>query len=85
MPRATLERYIGAYLSPIGAGTVAWGEGDTLTFQLAGQQALPIKALSATEFEAAAVSARIVFDPAGDKAVIHQGGRELPFERVAAK
>ena len=88
VPRATLERYIGAYSSPIGAGTVAWGEGDTLTFQLAGQGAVPIKAVSATEFEAAAVGARVVFHPAGevvDRLVIHQGGRDLPFERVARK
>ena len=85
VPRATLERYIGIYSSPIGAGTVAWGEGDTLTFQLAGQPALPIKALSATEFEAASVGAKVVFDASGNKAVIHQGGQQLPFERVVAK
>ena len=84
VPRATLERYIGSFSSPIGVGTVAWGESDTLTFQLAGQPAVPIKALSATEFEAAAVGAKVVFDASGNKLVIHQGGRELPFERVAA-
>ena len=84
VPRATLTRYLGSFTSPIGAGTVAWGEGDTLSFQLGGQKAVPIKAVSATEFEAAAVGARLVFDAAGNKLVIHQGGRELPFERVAA-
>ena len=63
---------------------MAWGEGDTLTFQLGGQQAVAIKALSTTEFEAAAVGARVVFDAAANKLTVHQGGRELPFERAAA-
>ena len=84
VPRATLERYIGSFSSPIGAGKVAWGAGDTLTFQLVGQPAVPIKANSATEFEAASVGARLVFDPSGNSLVIHQGGQQLPFVRVAA-
>ncbi|MES2338884.1 MAG: serine hydrolase domain-containing protein [Pseudomonadota bacterium] len=80
VPRATLERYVGVYALPIGRFTIAWGAGDTLTAQLAGQPALPIEAVSATEFRTVGVDARVELD--GTTATIVQGGQRIAGKRA---
>ena len=85
VPRDVLARYIGAYAIGAARGTIAWGKEDSLTIQLAGQPALPLRAVSETEFDVAAVDARISFvseNGAVARLVIDQGGRKLTAERV---
>lgn len=85
VPRATLDLYAGDYKAPIGAVVIALNAGGALTIQLEGQPAFTLTALSTTEFEARDVGAKVVFHLDAGKVsrlVIHQGGRELPAERV---
>jgi CubicO group peptidase (beta-lactamase class C family) len=80
LPRATLERYVGAYALPVGRLTIAWGQGDTLTAQLAGQPPFGLEAMSATEFRTVGVDARVVLT--GDTATIVQGGGRISGKRT---
>ena len=85
VPRATLASYVGSYKAPIGIAKIALGETGPMTVQLGGQKALPLKALSVTEFEVDGVEARIAFKTEGAKVtglVLKQGGREMPAERM---
>ena len=85
--RERLETYVGRFQSPIGLVTVALGEGDRLTVQLAGQPAVPLRAVGENEFVVEVVDARVVFhgtNGAIDRLVIHQGGREFAAPRAAA-
>ena len=81
LPRALLERYVGAYRMPIGLLTIAFGEGDSLTVQLEGQPALPVAARSETEFSVARVGATLVFSADGSRVTVRQGGREMSGAR----
>ncbi|TFI58096.1 class A beta-lactamase-related serine hydrolase [Sphingomonas parva] len=85
VPREVLQRYLGRYAIGAAHGTIAWGKGDSLTIQLAGQPALPLRAVSETEFDVPAVDARIAFESengAVARLVIDQGGRKMAAERV---
>ncbi len=85
VPRDRLASYIGSYALGRGTATIAWGEGDSLTVQLTGQPATPLRAISDTEFQVQGVDARVVFHGDGGQAermVIHQGGREITAERT---
>ncbi len=85
LPRTTLDRYVGNYKAVMGIARVALGESGPMTLQLGGQQPVPIRPISETEFLAEGVDARIVFHLEGSavkQLVIHQGGRELPAERL---
>jgi D-alanyl-D-alanine carboxypeptidase len=85
VPHDVLARYVGAYTMGPMRGTIAWGKGETLTIQLAGQPALPLRAVSDTEFDVPAVDARISFvSENGEVArlIIDQGGQKMPAERV---
>lgn len=87
VPRAVLEAYAGHYTTPGPAADVALGAAGVLTVQLSGQQAIPLRPLSATEFIVEGVNARIVFHPENGRTnrfVIHQGGRELEGRRAPA-
>jgi len=84
VPRATLASYAGTYQSPIGTFTVALPDNGPMTVQLTGQPAIPVQALSETEFRAVGVDARILFQSEGGTVtglVLKQGGRELPAKR----
>ena len=84
LPRAVLERYVGAYRMPIGQLTVAIDESGTLTGQLPGQPPVHLDATSETEFRVREVGAQLVFTVENGRvtrATIRQGGRELSGER----
>ena len=85
VPRDTLQSYVGTYNSAIGAFTVALPPEGAMTVQLAGQQPLPVQAVSATEFRTVGVDARIQFLAESGKVtglVLKQGGREMPAKRA---
>ena len=84
VPLATLKRYVGSYTSPIGAVAVAEASEGTLTVQLAGQPAVPLRATSAVDFDVERVGAKLKFVEEGGKIVrleIVQRGRTLPATR----
>jgi CubicO group peptidase (beta-lactamase class C family) len=85
VPRSTLERYVGAYDAPMGKLVVALPAEGPMTVQLGGQQAIPVAAVSQTEFRTIGVDARIEFLVEDGKvigAVLKQGGREMPAKRA---
>lgn len=85
LPREALERYAGSYKAVMGIARVALGESGPMTLQLGGQQPVPLRAISETEFQAEGVDAKVVFHLDGSavkQLVIHQGGREIPAERL---
>jgi CubicO group peptidase (beta-lactamase class C family) len=85
VPRSTLERYVGAYDAPMGKLVVALPAEGRMTVQLGGQQAIPVAAVSQTEFRTIGVDARIEFlveDGKVTGAVLKQGGREMPAKRA---
>ena len=56
-----------------------------MTVKLGGQPAIPVLAVTQTEFRLVGVDARVEFKAEDGKvtgAVIKQGGRELPAKRV---
>jgi D-alanyl-D-alanine carboxypeptidase len=88
LPRDVLARYVGEYSLGPAKVTIGFGEGDSLTTQITGQRLLPMRATGPAEFEVAGVDAKVVFvveNGAVARLVIHQGGREMPAERIAAK
>jgi len=85
VPRATLESYAGNYDTPAGRLVVALPEEGPMTVKLGGQPAIPVLAVTETEFRLTRVDARIAFKSEGGKVtgvVIKQNGRELPGKRV---
>ena len=85
VPRATLLTYAGNYETPMGMLAVALPEEGPMTVKLGGQPAIPVAAVSQTEFRLIGVDARVEFKSEGGKvtgAVIKQRGRELPAKRV---
>ena len=85
VPRATLQTYAGNYETPMGVLAVALPDEGPMTVKLGGQPAIPVAAVSQTEFRLVGVDARVAFQVEGGKvtgAVIKQGGRELPGKRV---
>lgn len=80
VPRATLAGYVGSYKLAVGVAAIAFGEGDTLTIQLAGQPAFPLEPTGATRFRVNAVGAEIDLD--GKTLTIHQGGRDISGPRA---
>lgn len=84
VPRATLQTYVGSYATSFGAFTVALTP-DGLTGQLAGQQELPLRPTSQTDFSVVGVEARVVFHlekGVPTRLVIHQGGQEIVATRA---
>ena len=76
---ATLDLYAGNYTSIAGIFVIKH-EGEGLTVKLAAQPTLPLKAISATEFEITQVGAKIRFNLKDGKAAsitLFQGGQEL--------
>lgn len=87
VPRATLERYVGAYALGQARLTIAMGEDGRLTAQLTGQSALPLQPTSATEFMVQGVDARLVFSTEGEAVTaltLHQSGRQISAPRLPA-
>jgi CubicO group peptidase (beta-lactamase class C family) len=83
--REVLESYVGRYQTAGPAAEIAMAEGGGLTIQLSGQEALPMRATSQTEFVVQGVNARVVFHAEGgsvNRFVIHQGGQELEARRA---
>lgn len=84
--RAVLQSYVGRYETGGPGADIALRDDGVLTVQLTGQEAIPMRAVSATEFIVQGVNARIVFHPENGQAnrfVIHQGGRQLEARRAA--
>ena len=76
---ATLDLYAGNYTSIAGIFGIKH-EGEGLTVKLAAQPTLPLKAISATDFEITQVGAKIRFNVKDGKAAsitLFQGGQEL--------
>jgi hypothetical protein len=85
VPRATLQSYAGTYETPVGPLAVALPEDGQITVKLGGQPAIPVLAVTQTEFRLVGVDARVEFKAEDGKvtgAVIKQNGRELPAKRV---
>ena len=85
VPRSTLERYAGSYDAPMGKLTVALPAEGPMTVQLGGQRAIPVAAISQSEFRTIGVDARVEFlieDGKVTTAVLTQGGRELKAKRA---
>jgi D-alanyl-D-alanine carboxypeptidase len=83
--RAVLQTYVGRYQTPGPGAEIALRDDNVLTVQLQGQEAIPMRAVSATEFVVRGVNARIVFHPENgqvNRFVLHQSGRELEARRV---
>lgn len=85
VPAAILDSYVGTYASPIGTFLIG-RDGDRLTVKLNDQQAFPMRAASATDFEIAPVNAVIKFTPAtsgkADMLTLHQNGQQMPAKRI---
>jgi CubicO group peptidase (beta-lactamase class C family) len=84
--RAVLQSYAGRYATGGPVADIVLREDGVLTVQLSGQEAIPMRAVSATEFVVQRVNARVVFHPENGQAnrlVIHQGGRQIEARRVA--
>jgi CubicO group peptidase (beta-lactamase class C family) len=82
--RVTLQSYAGTYETPIGPLAVAVAD-EGMTVKLGGQPAIPVLAVTQTEFRLVGVDARVEFKAEDGKvtgAVIKQSGRELPAKRV---
>jgi CubicO group peptidase (beta-lactamase class C family) len=85
VPRATLQTYAGKYDTPAGPLSVVLPEEGQMTVKLGGQEAIPVLAVTQTEFRLVGVDARVAFQVEGGKvtgAIIKQGGRELPAKRA---
>lgn len=81
---ATLDSYAGSYTSMAGVFLFKH-EGDGLTVKLGAQPALPMKAISATEFEITQVGAKIRFNAKDGKVgsiTLFQAGQELEGVRA---
>ena len=79
VPAATLDSYAGSYTSMAGIFVIK-RDGDGLTVKLGEQPTLPLKAISATEFEITQVGAKIRFNAKDGKVgsiTLFQGGQEL--------
>jgi CubicO group peptidase (beta-lactamase class C family) len=85
LPRATLDAYAGDYaVGGMTAKIAVNGEGQ-LTTKLGDQPTVPLRALSATEFQPRGIEARVVFTVVNGAATaftIHQGGRKIELKRV---
>ena len=85
IPADRLASYVGSYESPIGVMVLAVGEDGQLTGKLGPQPALPLTALSDTEFAVQGVDARVVMvleEQVVTGLMIRQGGQEIAFERL---
>ena len=83
LPRAALERIVGEYVFQ-GATLAVFRDGDTPKAQLTGQPAFEIFAQSPSTFFLKVVDATLAFAPdtgAPAQVTLHQGGREMVFER----
>lgn len=84
VPRDRLAAYVGTYTTPIGKATVALGEADKLTIQLAGQPPFALRATGPTEFMIDQVGAKLRFMETAGKVrgfESEQRGRTLPGTR----
>lgn len=81
---AELEKLVGSYESEILPDFTIFKDDRQLYGQMEDQQALPLNAISDTEFENRSVQARIVFkidDYRANSLTLHQGGQSYLFER----
>ena len=79
VPAAALASYAGSYTSMAGVFIIK-REGGRLTLKLGEQPTLPMKAISANEFEITQVGAKIRFNAKDGKIgslTLFQGGQEL--------
>jgi D-alanyl-D-alanine carboxypeptidase len=84
--REILATYVGHYETQGPAADVALGPDGVLTIQLQGQEPVPLRARSETEFVIERVGATIAFYAEGgqvNRFVIRQSGRELEGRRTA--
>jgi D-alanyl-D-alanine carboxypeptidase len=84
LPRASLERLVGAYANNEMALTV-FLEGDLLLAQIEGQPPATLRAISRIQFEVEEANASVEFSPADDTAsqiTIRENGRETRLNRV---
>jgi CubicO group peptidase (beta-lactamase class C family) len=83
--RALLQSYAGRYQTAGPAVDITLTDAGTLTIQLTGQPALPLRAASDTDFMVQGVDARIVFHTENGQVtrlVIHQAGQQLEARRA---
>jgi D-alanyl-D-alanine carboxypeptidase len=77
-----LQKYVGAFSNKdIGMDVAVTLQNGTLTFEPAGQSAMPFTATSTTEFEFKPAKAEVVFAADGKTFTLKQGGANLLFER----
>ena len=82
---AVLRRYVGTYRTEVPVVTVAFDGGGRLMLTPAGQPAMMLRPVSATEFRVEGSITRVVFHPDGervDRLTLHRGARSLNGVRV---
>ncbi|HEY8592495.1 MAG TPA: serine hydrolase domain-containing protein [Sphingomicrobium sp.] len=85
VPLAVLESYAGEYQTETLAVSVRV-ENGSLVMQAKGQQPMPLRAVSATDFMLDGNKMRVVFHPVDGKVdsfTLHRGARELHGKRIA--
>ena len=81
-----LQTYVGTYATETVTVAVALGENGWLTIAPPGEEGIPLRPVSETEFRADTAGFRIVFHPeAGktDRLTMYRGARELHGTRTA--
>jgi D-alanyl-D-alanine carboxypeptidase len=81
-----LQSYLGTYATEQPVVVVAMGANGWLTIGPVGQDAVPLRPISETEFRADAAGFRVVFHPENgrtDKLTLYRGARELHGTRTA--
>jgi hypothetical protein len=85
---AVLRSYAGTYATETVVVTVALDENGRLTIQPAGGRAMPMRAVSETEFRVDEAGFRLVFHPEEgevNRLTLYRGARELHGKRTAAE
>lgn len=84
---SVLERYVGTYRLDEQTTIEVTRKGDHLGIQISGQPQFDLYASSKTEFFIKAIGAEVTFvtDDSGavTKLIIHQGGQDIPAERIS--
>ena len=84
VPAATLKSYTGKFAAGAMVATVEGDPTGSLKLKLGGQDFVPLRAASATEFKPRGIDARVVFKPDGSGVTIHHGGKTFELVRQTA-
>jgi CubicO group peptidase (beta-lactamase class C family) len=83
---AVLQTYVGTFQTETVAVTIALGKGGSLTLKPAGQDQMPLRPVSETEFRIDGTPMRLVFHKENgqvNRLTLYRGARELQGKRVS--